>query len=173
MATNAIVYSTSYETITIQDYTGTPNSIAVNIIKGSLNYPSVDPIDHTVVMINSSSGATRHAAPVHGKRGGVTFSFQMVLSDVANNTDKNAYSLVKALQLNSVAGTGHSGEDYSSQLTGGGKKQAKIVVAAPNQSGTSATLTFPSIVTDVVPDEAEGIRTATVTLELVGSVTAA
>jgi len=173
MATNAIVYSSAYETLTIQDYTGTPNSISVNLVVGSLQFPAVDAIEKTVLMINSSSGKSRHATPKHGKAGGMTFSFQFYVSDASNDTDKNVLSLLRALQISSVSGTGHSGEDYSSQLSGGGSLQAKFVVASPNQAGTAATTTYPCIVQSLEPVDVEGVRAMTVNCELVGSITRA
>ena len=172
MANDYAAYSSAFETLSIIDYAGSPVTLALTAyVVGSFQGPVVDAHAHTVLYQNSSSGKARAGAPEHGLAGGQTGSFQMWTQDVKNNTDKNWLSLCRALQINSVAATGHSGETYTSQLTLGGKLQAKLSRAQKNQVGTTSTSTYPAIITGIEEGVGEEAKMMTINFELVGSIT--
>ena len=146
MAVIAGVYAQSKKTLSVQDYTGTPNNLAIDLIVGSWSAPPVDAVTAGEIMKSSSTGSVRHAAPVQGLAGGQKISFKFWGADKKNDTDKNAVSLFSALSINSVSGTGHSGETYTCQLSGLGKLMCKLVLVETNEAGVATTSTYPVMV---------------------------
>lgn len=173
MAVVAGVYSNSKKTLTIQDYTGSPNSISVDLIVGSWSAPAIDVISAGEIMKSSSSGQIRHAAPVMGIAGQQKVSFKAWAQDKKNDTDKNVFSLVRALSINSVSGTGHSSETYTNQLAGVGKLMCKLVLVETNEGGIATTSTYPVMV-DTVAEVVENDTLAIqVDCTLLGAITRA
>lgn len=173
MAIDTTVYSSTKEVLTVQDYTGTPNSVTVTLIPDTFTGPVIDAVSSGEIMKASSTGQTRHATPVTGLAGGQTGSFQAWLNDAKNDTDKSARSLLQALAGNSVSGTGHSAETYTSQLTGGGRLQCKLVRAITSEGGITTTATYPAVITGVSEQRVNGALALQVDFLLVGAVTRA
>ena len=167
-------YAEAKETLSLIDYAGAPVTLAITgLIVGSFTGPIIDAVTQTEVMVASSTGRSRHAMPVQGLAGGQTGSFQFTRNDIANDTDKNDESLVRALANNSVAATGHSAEIYTSQLTGGGKLQAKLSRVLTDEAGVTDTITYPAIIDTVAEAVVDGLRVITVNWILVGAITRA
>lgn len=167
------VYSGSKKTLTIQDYTVTPNSISVDLIVGSWSAPAIDAINAGEILKSSASGQIRHAAPVMGIAGAQKVSFKAWAKDKKNDTDKNVFSLVRGLSINSVAGTGHSSETYTNQLVGLGKLMCKLVLVETNEAGTATTTTYPvmvDLVTEILENDTLAIQ---VDCTLLGAITRA
>lgn len=172
MATNSYTYSTAFITAALLDYTGTPNSLAVpGLVRETLSFPEIDLHERTEVPINSSTGTSRYARPDHGLALGQQVSFTSIVSDIANDADKNFASLCRALANNSVSGTAHSTETYTSQLTGGGALQCKLVLTFRNTNGSTAVLTLPITIDSVVETAQNGTTAYAVTGTLVGAIT--
>lgn len=174
MAVTAQGYAEAKESLSFIDYAGVPLTLAVTgLIVGSFTAPIIDAVTQTEVMVASNTGRSRHATPVQGLAGGQTGSFQFTRNDIANDIDKNDESLARALANNSVAGTGHSAETYTSQLAGGGKLQAKLSRVLTDEAGATDTITYPAIVDTVQEAVVDGIRVITVNWILVGAITRA
>lgn len=173
MAVVAGVYANSKKTLAIQDYTGTPNNLSVDLIVGSWSAPAIDAVTAGEIMKASSSGQVRHAAPVQGLAGQQKISFKFWAADKKNDTDKNAFSLVRALSINSVSGTGHSSETYTCQLSGVGKLMCKLVLVETNEAGVATTSTYPvmvDLVTEIVENDTLAVQ---VDCTLLGAITRA
>lgn len=174
MALSKVHYGDTFESLTIQDYTGSPNSLTIELIPGTFSAPLKDAIDKNEVMYSTSSGKDRWAVVLQGRRSGQQVTFQHWSYDLKNDTDKGPVSLFRALLANSVSGTGHSAETYTGQLTGGtGTLQCKAVRVQTNNAGVATTTTYPIVITDYAEGTADNAKANTVTALLVGAITTA
>lgn len=172
MALDTATFSSSYITLAIVDYTGSPISTSVPTLFGDIILPRTRMLEHTTPMVNSTSGKVPYAVPVHGLVAQPTFTFQFYAVDINDNSETTAIvALVKALSANSVAGTAYSTYVFTNPLTGGGKLTAKFTFIETNTAGTTHTTTVPAVVTSVVDGVADGVKICTVTCEIVGALT--
>lgn len=174
MAVDSAVFSSSFITLAIIDYTGSPISVTVTALLGDITVPRTRGKMHTSLQVNGATGKTLYATPVHGNVSQPTFSFSAAMIDINDASEATLWvSLVKALENDSVVGTAHSGSVYTSQLTGLGKLQAKFAFSETNEAGVAHVTTWPAIVTSVVDSVVDGIKALTVTCEIVGAPTLA
>lgn len=174
MAIDQSVFSSSFVSLAITDYTGSPISVSVTGLVGDIIIPRTRGVQHTSIQVNTQSGKVLSATPVHGVTSQPTFSFTALMVDINDASEAALWvSLVKALDLDSVAGTAHSGSVYTSQLTNSGKLQAKFVFTEINELAVSHVTTWPAIVTSVVDTVVDGVKALTVNCEIVGAPTLA
>lgn len=167
---------TTYTTLGVIDYAGSPVTTTIGVIDvDSIDVPILDEVENSELMINSSTGKARYAFPVLGLAGGQDGSFNLITTDPKNDTDVTAIlSLFRALAKNSVSGTGFSGYTFTSQQTGLGKLQCKLAFTMRGQDGTSHVVTCPAIIKTVKPIKVQGsIAGYTVNYTLAGAITVA
>lgn len=172
MAVNNEATSVNALTLTIEDQTATPNTFAVPLVLGSLTPPMHDKERaKSELFQNSATGASRYALVPLGKAEGQTFTCQHWLSDEENDTDQNAASLFRALQKNSVSGTGFSGWNVGSNLTGGGGAEVVASVGMRSNEGTDITVKIPVEVQDYTRTTVNEALAGEVTFLVVGTFT--
>ena len=162
--------------IVAEDYTGSPLSVSFSdVLTGDVSFPQERPRETNSLFVNSTSTGKVHAGePENGQADPPTWSFTFWEIDSADNTEVSSpLGLIKALSQNSVAGTAFSSHVFTSQLTLGGKLQAKFVVTIVNEGGVSHAFTIPSIVEKFTSAPSGGARMITVNLKVVGAITGA
>ena len=160
--------------LTITDYTTpTPLTVAVALV-GDTILPLERPQESNSQMENTAAGKAHVGELVNGQAAPPTGSFSFYEIDTADLAEVSSpVGCVRALSANTVAATAFSSHDFSSQLTRGGKLQAKLVFAIYNEGGVTHTITVPAVITDFVESIADGARLITANYKVVGAITAA
>jgi len=173
MPLNTQVIPKSQITAAFVDYAGSPASVTIPaIVVDSITVPRVRQVADGNVMVNSAAGAVLYATPVYGLAPPQSFSMQFLTTDPTDNSEVTAIlALFRALYNNSVAGTAYSGYTFTSQLTGGGKLEGKLVLTEADEAANVFVTTVPCKVTGVEDGAVDRVSATTVTFEVTGAIT--
>ena len=173
MALLPAVLPTSKTTITVADYAAATLTLSAMLAQQQ-RPPIARTYDTNEVMTNSATGKDLYATPFNGLAPGQTFQLSHKNIDPKNDTDATTpVSFFRALVANVQAGTGYAAWTLTSQLTGLGKRQFKMIYVQRGEDGTSHTTTVPCIAMSMEAGESDGSEDFTVTLLVVGAITVA
>lgn len=164
-----------HTTVAVNDYTGSPNSLAFGALLAEAQRPPIGrKYAKAEVMTNSSTGIAQYATPHLGLQPGHTFTLSHRLLDVKNDTDATTpVSFFRAMFRNSASGTGYSAWTFTNPLTGGGALAFKLLYTQRGTDGTTHVTTIPVICEGFEESSSDNVEDFTVTLKVIGTPTTA
>jgi len=159
-----------YTTLAVNDYTGSPNSIAFGAVLAEAQRPIIGrSYGVAEVMTNSSTGLAQYATPHLGLTAGQTITISHRNLDPKNDTDVTTpVSFFRAMDRNSAAATGYSGWTFTNPLTGGGKLAFKVIWTQRGSDGTSHATTVPLVCMSLEAGSSDSVEDFTATCLVVG-----
>lgn len=175
MALITLNYAASNVDLDIEDYTTpTPLEVPITTLEGDISIPIERTLDVEDLFPNATGGKEHSGTAVNGRAAPPTFTIPFIAIDIADNSEVTApVALFLALSNNSVTGTAYSSHVYTSQLTLGGKLQAKAVYTLTDAGGNTSTITVPFRVDSVDLAPVGGKYNVTVNCTVVGAITRA
>jgi hypothetical protein len=170
MAYNTKAYATTLESLTVNDYTVTPNSLALVLASETMERPEIDSVMAEEISKASSTGVARHAYLVTGKELAQKGSCTIICGQLNNDSDTGQESLFRGLAADDLSATAFSGWTVTNQLTGGGKSQVKLIYTITNSAGSATVYTYPVCIDKVTPTAVGKARAYKIDWTLVGVV---
>lgn len=169
MAQDSSLFVTAKESLSIQDYSSTPNNCSVALI--SFSAPESDEKERANASENSSTGKTLVGRSVTGDVIGTSGTFEVYARDINDNAETDAYiPLIRQLVQNDLSGGAFSGWDFDSQ-SDGGSKQCKLIHTRPNEKGVNHICTYPATIDSITGKDVNGFKAYDIGYTVVGAIT--